>query len=57
MAEMGLKKKKPLLQGAVPTIQALPEINSPYCRHRGTGRKNKNKLEEVERSKRQRSIE
>ena len=31
IAEMGLKKKKPLLQGAVPTIQALPETNSPIA--------------------------
>ena len=28
MAEMGLKKQKQLLPGAVPTIQALPETNS-----------------------------
>ena len=28
MAEIGLKKQKQLLPGAVPTIQALPETNS-----------------------------
>ena len=34
MVEMGLKKQKQLLPGAVPTIQALPEANSSEVKKR-----------------------
>ena len=34
MVEMGLKKQKQLLPGAVPTIQALPEANSSKVKKR-----------------------
>ena len=34
MVEMGLKKQKKLLLGAVPTIQALPEANSSEVKKR-----------------------